>query len=865
MVLHYAHLAKAAGGVTGFVIGTELRGLTWSRSGPGTYPFVDALITLAADVKAVLGPSTKVIYAADWSEYFGHQPQDGSGDVYFHLDPLWASASIDAIGMDQYWPLADWREGTTHADYVAGTRSIYDLAYLKSNVQGGEGFDWYYASGADRDAQIRSPITDGQGKPWIFRFKDIKSWWLNPHYNRPGGVESATPTAWVPQSKPFWFMEIGCPAVDKGANQPNVFVDPKSSESALPYYARGVRDDLMQRRFLGALIETFDPLAEDYVPGTNPTSSVYGGLMVDLSRIHIYAWDARPYPAFPFAIDVWSDGENWHLGHWLNGRFASAPLSETVSQILEDFGFTEYETGSINGIVPGYVIDRVMSARDALQPLELAYFFDSLESAGKIQFRQRGLEAPAAAFAEDQFVESKPQDALMTLTRGQETDLPQSAKISYISNAGDFMQAVAEARRLAGASGRVSQAELAIVLEPEQAGQIAESWLHEAWSARERASFRLPPTSIHLEPGDTVLVSRENSDRLYRLIEIGEHGAREVEARAIDPEIYGGIAVPARVPATGAGSSVGASLLEFLDLPLLRGDEPPEAGYVAASQSPWPGGVAIYGSPEATGFRLRAVATVPATIGVTLTSFSAGPLGVFDYANRLQVEISGGELTSASKLQVFAGANTAAVRNEAGEWEVIQFTTATLLAPRTYEISGLLRGQAGTEAAMRSPLAAGARVVFLNAAHVSLNLAPAEIKLPLNWRYGPSSRDIGDISYTSAVHAFQGVGLRPLSPVHLSGARNGGDLTISWIRRTRIGGDSWDTEDVPLSEASEAYDVDILDGTTVKRTLSVTSASALYTAAQQTADFGAPQTQVSVMVYQKSAAYGRGSARAATL
>ena len=85
------------------------------------------------------------------------------------------------------------------------------------------------------------------------------------HYNRPGGVESTTPTAWVPQSKPFWLTEIGCPAVDKGANQPNVFVDPKSSENALPYFSRGTRDDLIQRRTIDAMISTFDPDDPEFV------------------------------------------------------------------------------------------------------------------------------------------------------------------------------------------------------------------------------------------------------------------------------------------------------------------------------------------------------------------------------------------------------------------------------------------------------------------------------------------------------------------------------------------------------------------------------------------------------------------------
>src|SRR5690606_22847883 len=134
-ILHYAHLAKAAGGVDAFVIGTEMRGLTWVRSGASTYPFVAALMALAADVKSVL-PGAKVTYAADWSEYFCHQPQDGSGDVYYHLDPLWASPAIGAIGIVCYWPLADWRDGTAHLDYLAGARSIYDEPYLRANVQG---------------------------------------------------------------------------------------------------------------------------------------------------------------------------------------------------------------------------------------------------------------------------------------------------------------------------------------------------------------------------------------------------------------------------------------------------------------------------------------------------------------------------------------------------------------------------------------------------------------------------------------------------------------------------------------------------------------------------------------------------------
>ena len=865
MVLHQAYLAKAAGGVKAFLIGSELRGLTGVRSAASTFPFVTALIALAADVKSVLGPTVKVLYAADWSEYFGYQPLDGSGDVYFHLDPLWASASIDAIGIDLYWPLADWREGRAHLDYQAGFRSTHDLAYLKSNVQGGEGYDWYYASDADRDAQARSTISDGYGKPWVYRYKDIKSWWSNQHYNRPAGVESASPTAWVPQSKPFWLMEIGCPAVDKGANQPNVFVDPKSVENALPYYSRGVRDDLMQRRFLQAFIEAFDWTADGYVAGLNPVSAVYGQRMVSLDHMHVYCWDARPYPAFPFETDVWGDGDNWPLGHWLNGRLSSGSLDQVVSNILEDYGFDDHITAGLSGTVPGYVIDRVMPARDALQPLELAYFFDSVESGGKIRFQHRGQSGPVAAFSKDDLVETRPGEALFTLTRAQETELPASAKIRFLSVEDDYEQAVAEARRLTGASGRVAQADLPIVLDDTLAGPIAETWLFETWAARERASFAVPPSSLAIEPGDVVTVASGDRTRALRIVDVSEHGTRDLEARSIDADVYDRVALPSRTPSPMPQVQIGSPALAFLDLPLLAASVAPEDGYIAAAQIPWPGSVAVYASPQMSGFQLKALASAAATLGTTLTTLLPGPEGRIDWQTKLRVKLTDGTLASSDAVTMYGGANTAAVRNTSGEWEVIQFLNATLVDVKTYELSGLLRGQSGTEGAMQAAVAPGATFVLLDNAVTRVPLGFGDLYLPLNWRYGPGNRGIGDAAYMTEAHTFKGVGLRPLSPTHVRGARASGDLTVSWLRRTRLGGDNWEAVDVPLGEDSERYELDVRDGTTVKRTISSTGPNVTYSAAQQTADFGSVQTAVNVAIYQMSAVYGRGAQRSAVV
>lgn len=861
MILHNAFLAKAAGGVDSFLIGSELRGLTWVRSAASTYPFVNALTALAADVKAVLGAGTKVVYAADWTEYFGHQPQDGSGDVYFHLDPLWASSAIDAVGIDAYWPLSDWRDGGQHADAVAGARSVYDLAYLKGNIAAGEGYDWYYASGAARDVQQRTPITDGLGKPWVFRNKDIRSWWLNHHYNRPAGVEAAASTAWVPQSKPIWLMEIGCGAVDRGANQPNVFVDPKSSENALPYYSRGSRDDLMQRRYLQALLQAFDPSSPGAVSGLNPVSTVYGGHMVPPERMYVYCWDARPYPAFPADTETWGDGDNWRLGHWLTGRCAGGGLGEAVAAILRDYGFADFDVSGLSGSVPGFVIDRIMSAREALQPLELAHFFDSLETGGRIVFRQRGLADPVASLSEDQLVELSPERGLLTLTRAQETDLPASAKLTFISTTGSYEAAVAEARRLAGASGRTAEARLPMVLDSERAAEVAESWLFEAWAARERAAFALPPSSLAVEPGDSISIAGAGGARLLRVTEIGDHGAREVGALSLDRDVY--VPAPARSRAGRVQPApfLGQPLAVLLDLPRFRDDVAGEAGWLAVAQSPWPGSVVAFSSPESSGFTLRAVASAPAVIGTTLNALAAHPIGRIDNAARLRVAIGQAQLTSASTMQMFAGANAAALRTGGGAWELIQFRQASLVEAGVYELSGLLRGQAGSEGAMDAVLSVGAQVVMLSEATLArIDLQSSEIGLPLNWRIGPAQRDIGDGSFVSQTHAFTGQGLKPLAPVHVRARRSGGDITLSWVRRTRTGGDAWEGFEVPLGEALEAYEVDILDGAGAAcRTLSTTTPAAVYALADQIADFGAAQSSLRVRVFQISAEWGRGT------
>jgi hypothetical protein len=105
-----------------------------------------------------------------------------------------------------------------------------------------------------------------------------------------------------------------------------------------------------------------------------------------------------------------------------------------------------------------------------------------------------------------------------------------------------------------------------------------------------------------------------------------------------------------------------------------------------------------------------------------------------------------------------------------------------------------------------------------------------------NYRVGPASKAYTDASYLQESHAFKGIGLRPLSPVHLKAVAEGGSHQISWIRRSRIDGDPWGESEVPLGETNELYRLRVMDGTEVKRQVDITSPSWIYTQAMRTTD-----------------------------
>lgn len=858
-ILHQAALCAAAGGVESFCIGSEMRGLTQIRGPSNSFPAVAQLVALANQARLILGPDVKISYAADWSEYFGYQPQDGSGDRFFHLDPLWADDTIDFIGIDNYMPLSDWRDGRDHLDAVWG--SIYDLDYLQSNIEGGEGYDWYYHSPEARAAQIRTPIIDdAHDEPWIWRYKDIRNWWLYSHHERIGGVRQPEPTAWLPQSKPIRFTEYGCAAIDKGTNQPNKFLDPKSSESKLPYYSNGMQDELMQMQYLRAMTAYWT------TPKNNPVSVEYDAPMLEFDRSCVWAWDARPYPWFPNDRELWGDGANYARGHWLSGRASARSLASVVDEICARAGVRHFTTRDLHAHLRGYVIEDITEGRAALQPLMLRYGFDAIERAGALHFRLRD-GVPDARLQPDWLVRDPDRDAVVEETRASAVELAGRVRLRFVESNADYEVISEEAILPDERSQTVSISEIPVAMTRAEGRQTVERWLSESRVARDQARLTLPPSQMAYGAGDVIALPEEGGAQgFYRVDRVEQLGlAQRVEAVRIEPETYKPIDI-GEIPPDVTGFSAPVPVMPlFLDLPMVTNAQVPHAPYLTATADPWPGSAALYSSSSDTNYTQNTVIDVPSPVGVTQTPLHPAPSGLYDRGPALRVRMLNGLLESVDEAALLDGANLCAIGDGSpGGWELLQFKSAHLVAKETFLISERLRGQLGTEGAQRDPWPAGSFFVRLDQAAKQINLNENTLGLDRFYRFGPGNRPFTDPSYQQFQQSFEGIGLRPYSPVHLRAVeRANGSIDLNWIRRTRLGGDRWDRPEVPLAEENESYIVRVLQGQDLRREEIVGTAHWSYSAEARSMDGLTGFYRIEVA--QISAEFGPGAPAVITL
>ncbi len=467
--------------------------------------------------------------------------------------------------------------------------------------------------------------------------------------------------------------------------------------------------------------------------------------------------------------------------------------------------------------------------------------------------------------------------SVFTIRRQQEVELPAVVDVTFINPVSDYQQGLQQGRRISTLSVQRITMQLPIVLSDANAKKIADRLLFNAWQERNSFSFKISRRYSYLEPTDVIQVREAVSKVIYTMritkkVE-SRNGEIEIEAVAESYSLYIQKAV------TGSAPDVGQVIpptsdtnLTFLDIPALRESEDTTGYHIsgAGMATGWPGG-ALYKSVDGgTTFDLFVSMGAEGAYGETTNALADWFGGMtFDEGSTVNVELGpyvATTLSSQSRLAVLNGGNIAALQSGTG-WEIIQFREAILQMDGSYTLSGLLRGRYGTEWATEGH-AVGDKFVLLTAGSTTFVPMPSGETGLLRYYKGVTVgqliADVDAVAFTNT-----SVNLKCYSPCHLGGGRNASnDLTLKWVRRTRINGDWIDYADAPLKEASELYDVEIWNSaySTLKRTFSsLTSPTVEYTAAQQVTDFGSTQSTVYFKVFQISAARGRGYEKKGTI
>jgi hypothetical protein len=497
-----------------------------------------------------------------------------------------------------------------------------------------------------------------------------------------------------------------------------------------------------------------------------------------------------------------------------------------------------------------------------IEPLSVAYAFDATSADGTLRFIPRG-GAPVTELTEDDLVVPD-HGALAQLVRAQETELPRQVSVGFSDALADYRRSAVTSRKLTGGASRMLHADLAVITCDAAATQRAEVWLQNLWAGRERAEFSVGMKALAVVPGDVVALTLNERRRLFEISSLVDAQARQITARSIDPEVFVVPLLAPRIKQPAMPAALGPVHVLALNLPVIDSADPDVLTRLALFANPWPGSVVIWQSTDGASFQIAAVAAAPSVIGETLDPLPTGPTARWDRANTFRVRLYGGALTSLSEARVLGGGNVAGVQNADGAWEIIQFAGAELVDGNTYRLSRLLRGQGGSEPAMAALLPAGAPFVLLDKTLLPITRGLDALDRPLSLRVVGNGRSHDDAAAVSVIIMPDRTALLPLAPVHLRAMRQPDGIHITWIRRTRIDGDSWNAE-VPLGEGSEAYRLDILSGAAVVRSIACITSQALYAAADEVADFGAPQPRLHLRVAQISSTVGAGTPTELTL
>ena len=552
---------------------------------------------------------------------------------------------------------------------------------------------------------------------------------------------------------------------------------------------------------------------------------------------------------------------------------ASVVESECVATGVLTSG--DVDVSSLTDLVSGLRVTSSSTARQVLETLRIAYPFDVVADGYKLRFVRRG-GSPALSISADDLGARGDEgessaDRMVQIVESADA-LPRRVTVRYLDRQRQYDVNAQYADRVGCYGGEsATTIDVPIVLDADRAARLASTLIDTYWSERIRVTCRVPAAGTNvsqLRVGGVVDVPVEGGTMSVRLTNIDRQSDATVvlEGRQYQAGIYA-------QTSNGSGGSAmspfsltmrGGTRYLLLDLPCmgLSGLDTPAYLIAAAGGQAWPGGLILESRDGGSEWDDVAEIGPPgSTIGVAVNAIgSPGHVGQIDTASALQVRM-GGDLSSITNAGLYAGRNRLAYGADQ-RWEIIGARTVTPDGNGLVTLTNLLRGQFGTEWACSSHQV-GDAVVVLDFDNVQLRSSEmAMIGVPALFRGITFGGDIS--SDRSRQWAWRGHNLMPLAPVHLCGSRDpmSGEWSFSWTPCRRFPSTLRDGAEIGMDEPQEIYIVRVYGAgfSSLKRELTVQSPAGVYTIAQQTQDFGGPQTAIYLSVAQVSGRVGAGYA-----
>lgn len=547
----------------------------------------------------------------------------------------------------------------------------------------------------------------------------------------------------------------------------------------------------------------------------------------------------------------------------------SVPLPDLVEQLISPaLGDGAVDLTELEGdYVDGYRSNGRSSARGSIAPLQAAYLFDLIEDGYTIRAVKRGSVGSEIIHYEHLIPLSGDGGDLINIDIEQETQLPSKYSINYIDRNREYDTNVQSAE-YPSSHENIKNVDIAIVMSEDFAAQRADILINLSHVEKETLSFKVPQIYLHLKASDEKIL--EVKPGVFRKIRINSVDRAvdqtiSVAAKAAEHSVYSSTATGA--PATPPNQNIdfiGPSTAVLMDIPLIL-DNYNVAGYPAAmyGTGTWPGGVLFSSIDLGQTYTAKQSFFGSATIANCLNSLGASDGFTIDRTSVLRISEISGSFESITEDTMMTGRNYCAYGQD-GRWEIICYAGAILQTDGSVNLSTFVRGMRGTEWATGLHQDGDLIVALEDPDNVFITENISVVGIERLMRAVTVGKNVTEAE--TFPFTYNAVNLKPLSPVNIAGIFVGGvGCTISWISRTRFNSSFWVTGNQPPNEPALNFEVDILDGTDVVRTISASTASAVYTEAMMTEDFGSVQTTINIIVYQISATVGRGYPRAATL